>query len=159
MKIGVKTGAGLVARGTTATVAAATATTTTVAAAAAAAVTAASAATTAVAAAATAAVAAAAATAVAAAAAAVATAAAAAAAAFFAGTRFVDRQGTALDGFAVELGDRVGRVLSVDMVTKPKPRDLPVTRSCMSRTSVTGPTVANRSWRSFSVVLNDRLPT
>ena len=45
------------------------------------------------------------------------------------------------------------------MVTKAKPRDLPVNLSCMRETSCTVPACAKSSWSSFSVVLKERLPT
>src|SRR5205814_6500840 len=45
------------------------------------------------------------------------------------------------------------------MVTKAKPRDLPVNLSCMSMTSCTAPACEKSSWSSFSVVLNGRFPT
>src|ERR1700736_399914 len=45
------------------------------------------------------------------------------------------------------------------MVTKANPRDLPVMRSVTRCTSVTVPYCANRSFRSGSVVLNERFPT
>src|SRR5439155_2293159 len=45
------------------------------------------------------------------------------------------------------------------MVTNAKPRDLPVMRSIISATSLTWPCCSKRSWRSFSVVSKERLPT
>ena len=45
------------------------------------------------------------------------------------------------------------------MVTKANPRDLPVMRSVTRCASVTVPYCANRSFRSGSVVLNERFPT
>src|SRR5262245_8935004 len=45
------------------------------------------------------------------------------------------------------------------MVTNANPRDLPVIRSIMRRTSLTWPCCSNRSRRSFSVVSKERLPT
>jgi hypothetical protein len=47
----------------------------------------------------------------------------------------------------------------VDIVTKAKPRDLPVIRSCIKATSVTVPAWAKSSWRSISSVWKERLPT
>lgn len=47
----------------------------------------------------------------------------------------------------------------VAMVTKPNPRERPLVRSVIRLTSVTGPNVEKRSWRSFSVVSNGRFPT
>src|SRR6476660_1674010 len=45
------------------------------------------------------------------------------------------------------------------MVMNAKPRDLPVIRSIISDTSLTVPCCSKRSWRSFSVVSKERLPT
>src|SRR5206468_7414037 len=45
------------------------------------------------------------------------------------------------------------------MVTNANPRDLPVMRSIMRRTSLTWPCCSNRSCRSFSVLSKERLPT
>src|SRR3982751_2671907 len=45
------------------------------------------------------------------------------------------------------------------MVTKAKPRDLPVNLSCISMTSCTAPACEKSSCSSFSVVLNGRFPT
>jgi len=47
----------------------------------------------------------------------------------------------------------------VPIVTKAKPRDLPVNLSCMSITSCTAPACAKSSCSSFSVVLKGRFPT
>ena len=48
---------------------------------------------------------------------------------------------------------------SEPMVTKAKPRDLPVNLSCMRVTSCTAPACEKSSCSSFSVVLKGRLPT
>src|SRR5207247_10583129 len=48
---------------------------------------------------------------------------------------------------------------SEPIVTKAKPRDLPVNLSCMRVTSWTGPACEKSSCSSFSVVLKERLPT
>src|SRR5687767_128734 len=45
------------------------------------------------------------------------------------------------------------------METNAKPRERPVVRSIMRATSVTLPCCSKRSWRSFSVVSKERLPT
>src|SRR5437667_8873013 len=48
---------------------------------------------------------------------------------------------------------------SLAISTKPKPRGLPVARSCMTFTEVTWPAWVNRSCRSFSVASKERFPT
>src|SRR5438067_9094203 len=48
---------------------------------------------------------------------------------------------------------------SEPIVTKAKPRDLPVNLSCMRVTSCTAPACVKSSCSSFSVVLKERLPT
>ena len=45
------------------------------------------------------------------------------------------------------------------IVTKAKPRDLPVNLSCIKVTSWTAPACEKSSCSSFSVVLKERLPT
>ena len=45
------------------------------------------------------------------------------------------------------------------MVTKPKPRERPLSRSSITLASTTVPCSAKAEWRSPSVVLKDRLPT
>src|SRR5580704_17131259 len=47
----------------------------------------------------------------------------------------------------------------VPIVTKAKPRERPLMRSVIRLTSDTGPCWAKRSWRSFSVVSQERFPT
>ncbi len=89
-----------------------------------------------------------------------ASAATAARSAILAGTGFIDGQGASADLLAGEgLNGGLGAFFRIPMVTKAKPRERPLVRSVMRLTSETGPWVANRSCRSFSVVSKERFPT